>query len=168
MTTAPQTEPGDRQWKARLARAAARRARADAEFYATVAEIGGSVPQTQIATVLHTTQSNVSRWAARGREQAAQTRPGQLGGTAYEVAQRYAAGEITGEQMRDALIRWPYEPDEALPVEEWNITPVQAAPGSFEDTTGRAYDDGLLSAEDYDAILDGLADREPLAGQSQH
>jgi hypothetical protein len=71
--------------------------------------------------------------------------------------------------MLDALIRWPYEPDEALPVEEWNITPVQAAaPGSFEDTTGRAYDDGLLSAEDYDAILDGLADREPLAGQSQH
>jgi hypothetical protein len=76
MTTAPQTEPGDRQWKARLARAAARRARADAEFYATVAEIGGSVPQTQIATVLHTTQSNVSRWAARGRERPHRPGPG--------------------------------------------------------------------------------------------
>ena len=106
----------------------------------------------------------MSRWAARGREQAEQVPPGRLGRTAYEVAQRYAAGEITHEQMLAALTRWPYQLSTALPVEEWNITPVPATPGSFEDTVGRAYDDGLISADDYDTILDSLTDVEPGAG----
>lgn len=161
--------PEDREWKTRLARAAARRDRAEAEFYATVADIVARVPQTQMATVLHTTQSNVSRWAARGREQAEQVPTGRLGRTAYEVAQRYAAGEITREQMLAALTSWPYQPSEPLPVQEWNITPVPVAPGSFEDTVGRAYDDALISAEDYDTILDARAEAEadgqPAAGQ---
>lgn len=68
MSSAAQTEPaGDRQWKAQLGRATSRRARAEAEFYAAVAEVDAHVPRTEIAAVLHTTQDNVSRWAARGR-----------------------------------------------------------------------------------------------------
>lgn len=158
MSTAPHTDqPDDREWKARLARAAARRARADAEFYATVAEIGGTVPQTRIADVLHTTQSNVSRWAARGRQQAEETAPGQLGRTAYEVAQRHAAGEITREQMLDALSSWPYEPITPAPANDWYGMP-EIPPGSFEKTVGRAYTDGLITGEDYDAIVDALPD----------
>lgn len=153
----PDGRPSERAWKAQLARAFARRARAEADFYATVAEIGATVPQTQIAAALHTNQSTVSRWATRGRQQ---TPPGQLGRNAYEVAQRFAAGEITREQMLEALTRWPYRPSTPPPVEEWNITPAPAAAGSFEAAVGRAYDDGLLTAEDYDAILDALAASE--------
>lgn len=158
MSTAPRDQPDNREWKARLGRAAARRARAEAEFYSTVAEIGGTVPQTQMADVLHTTQSNVSRWAARGRKQ--QAPDGQLACTAYEVAQRYAAGEITREQMLQALIGWDYVPGEPAPANDWYGMP-NDPPGSFEETTARAYRDGLISAQDYDEILDALADPEP-------
>ena len=160
MSTAARKEPDDREWKARLGRAAARRARAEADFYSTVAEIGGAVPQTQIADVLHTTQSNVSRWAARGREQ--QLPEGQLARSPYEVAQRYAAGEITREQMLRALIKWEYVPELPAEKNDWYGGP-EFPRGSFEETTARAYRDGLLPGEDYDAILNALADPEPVA-----
>lgn len=89
---------------------------------------------------------------------AARARPGQLAGSAYEVAQRYAAGEITREQLLDALIHWPYVPEEPLPLDEWNITPVPAGPESFEETTAEAYHDGLITAEDYEKIIAALPD----------
>lgn len=167
MSTAPHThQPDDREWKARLGRAAARRARAEAEFYSTVAEIGGTVPQTHIARVLHTDQSTVSRWVKNARSQPPLP-PGQLGHTAYEVAQRYAAGEISREQMLEALIGWDYVPGEPAPENDWYGTPYNP-PGSFEKTTARAYDDGLISAEDYDEILEALADEPADEPGSEH
>lgn len=34
------------------------------------------------------------------------------GGNPYEIAQRYAIGQLTREEVVDELSRWPYEPDE--------------------------------------------------------
>jgi hypothetical protein len=79
------------------------------------------VPQSQIASVLHTTQSNVSRWASRGREQ--EVPDGSLGRPAYEVAQRYAADEITREQMLQAMIGWTCEP--SIPAPENDLSPTR-------------------------------------------
>lgn len=157
MVQTQQSTREEREWKARLSRAAARRARAEADFYSAVAEIGATVSQVHMAAVLHTSQSNVSRWAARGRAEAERVQPGQLASTPYEVAQRYAAGEISRDQMLNALVSWPYQPEEPLPVQEWDTTPVPSGAGTFEETTAEAYRDGLISAEDYDAILDSLA-----------
>lgn len=147
------------EWKQRLARAAARRARAEVEFLTTIAEIGERVPQTQIAVALHTGQPNVSRWAAKGRAYRDQIPAGQIARTPYEVIQAHAAGEITRQQMLEALSAWPYTEPDPLPVGEWDITPTPTAPGSFEATVGRAYDDGLLSAGDYDTLVQALTDR---------
>jgi hypothetical protein len=155
-TTTEHPDQADEAWKVRLSRAAARRARAEAEFYATVAELGRGVSQSQMATVLHTSQANVSRWAAKGHELAAQIPPGRLARSGYEVAQRYAVGEISREQMREALISWPWGPGPEAAPDLWNAVPVQEQ-GSFETEVGRAYDDRLISAEDYDAILTALA-----------
>jgi hypothetical protein len=76
------------------------------------------------------------------------------GATAYEVAQRYAAGEISRDQVVDQLSRWTYEPrpktagvlDDLLPEVE----------GTFEDV-GRALDDHLIDADLYDEVLHAVA-----------
>jgi len=72
-------------------------------------------------------------------------------GDPYEIAQRYAAGDITREEMIDALSRWRYAPmarmtdlaDDAGVLDE----------GTFQTTVGDAFRDGLISAEDYDEVL---------------
>lgn len=144
------------QWRAALARAAAQRDLAELDFYTAVAAIGDTVPQTQMATLLKTTQATVSRWAAKGRERAAEIPAGQPGRDPYEIAQRYALGQIPREQMLRALISWPYEQD-FVPEDYWDEIGVDPE-GGFERTTTRAFRDGLLSDADYEEILRGLSD----------
>jgi hypothetical protein len=74
--------------------------------------------------------------------------------TAYQIAERYAAGEISQEQMLSTLIQWSYAPSQRSS-EEWQVTPALDDPGSFEETVGRAHSNGLISGEEYDAILNG-------------
>jgi hypothetical protein len=154
-STTAQTPSDDRAWRSTLAKAAARRTLAEADFLATVAAMTETVSQTQMADVLHTSQANVSRWAARGREQLQRRAGGRLGGDPYEIAQRYALGQIPREEMIAALAAWPYEQD-FVPSDYWDDVGVSPERG-FENTVGRAFDDGLLSDDDYNAILDAMA-----------
>jgi len=144
----------DQQWQTRLALASARREVAELDFAAVVADVVDEVPQVKVAALLRTNQSKVSRLAATARQQAVP--PGQVARTAYEVAQRYALGELTRERMVEVLSSWAYEPSPAMNLREWDLAPAPEPAGSFEATVGRAHDEGLLSGEDYDAVLDAL------------
>ncbi|MEJ5914728.1 hypothetical protein [Pseudokineococcus sp. 1T1Z-3] len=109
-----------------------------------------------LAVELHP-QSRFSPLAALGRRQGVPS--GQVGRDAYEVAQRYALGEQTREQMLESLTTWPYEPSRGVQAGEWDLAPASEPAGSFEATVGRALDDGSLTGEDYDAVLNALANR---------
>jgi hypothetical protein len=149
-----QTPPDDHAWKATLSKAAARKSLAETDFLTTVAAMTETVSQTEVAAALHTSQANVSRWAARGREHAARRRAGRLGADPYEITQRYALGEIPRPEMIAALATWSYEQD-WVPSSYWDDIGI-SPDGGFENTVGRAFDDGLLSDEDYNAILDAM------------
>ena len=77
-------------------------------------------------------------------------RPAFSGADPYEIARRYAAGELSREQVVDELARWEYRP--GVPTDGYDWTTGDA--GEWEETVGRAFDDGLLDAETYDAIGD--------------
>jgi predicted transcriptional regulator len=110
--------------------------------------------QAEIATVLSVSQPTVHRILHEARE--AQRPQGQLGADPYEIAQRYAVADITRQEMLDALIAWPYEP-ETPHAGYWDDVGI-AASGGFSLTVGRALDNGLISDEDYDTILRAIAD----------
>ena len=67
------------------------------------------------------------------------------------MAERYALGEISRDELRATLSAWPYAPEREM-TDYWDdigITPE----GSLEATVGRAFDDGLIDDGDYDAIV---------------
>jgi hypothetical protein len=141
---------GDEEWKTRLLRAEARRALAEADLSELLAELVGQVPLEDLEDVLNVPREDLSARAARGRE-AGPVPVGQLGRDPYEIAQRHLVGEITHEQMIDALRRWRYAPaHRMLDLGDDIGVPTE---GSFGATVGRAYDDGLISGEDYDRLL---------------
>lgn len=75
--------------------------------------------------------------------------------TAYQVAERYAANEITREQMLETLINWDYAPQDPS---SGNSTPVAGHSNSFAETVGRAFKEGLISGSEYDVILKAFVD----------
>lgn len=155
-STTTQAPPDHKAWKATLAKAAARRTLAETDFLTTVAATSETVPQTEIAAALHTSQANVSRWAARGRQHAERHPAGRLGADPYEIAQRYALGQIPRDETIAVLAAWPYEQD-FVPSHYWDDLGISPA-GAFGPTVGRALREGLLNDTDYDAILDAMAD----------
>lgn len=74
--------------------------------------------------------------------------PGFSGADPYEVAQRYAAGLLTREQLVDELSRWPYRPQDHT--DGWDDL-VLTVPGSFDDVITAA-DQGLIDREAYDSV----------------
>jgi hypothetical protein len=145
-----ESPPDDQEWKARLARAEARRALAAADFCVTVAEVADRVPVRTIEDVLGASPDEVQTWITRGRE-LGPVPAGQLGRGPYEIAQRHAVGDITHEQMIDALRRWRYVPTERMTDLADDIGVLDE--GTFRTTVGDALRDRLISAEDYDSIL---------------
>ncbi|MFI5436403.1 hypothetical protein ACHMZP_31945 [Rhodococcus baikonurensis] len=116
------------------------------------------VTQKRLAEVNGVSQPAISQMLQRARIEAPDIRPGTHGGTPYEVAARRAAGEITQETMRAELIGWEYQkpmPSSAYPDVD-DVRPHAA--GGFNNQVGRALTDGFLTDEDYDVILDALAD----------
>ena len=144
----------DERWKPRLAGVEARRALAEVELCVTVAELADAVPHDEIEEVLHATSDQVALLIARGRA-LGPVPPGRLGRDAYEVAQRYAAGELTHREMIDALTTWPYVPADRMVEVDDDIG--VAVDGTFSATVGAAYDDGLISGDDYDRLLVAVA-----------
>jgi transposase-like protein len=152
------TDSTAQQWRADVARARAVVKVSDGQLRRVVVravrEQGAT--QTDVARVLGVSQPTVHRWLQEAGRRP-QEGPQALGADPYEIAQRYAAGDITREQMHDALVAWPYERDSTLDGDYWDKTdPGAAQAGTFSATVGQALTDGLLSDEEYDAILDGL------------
>ncbi|TJZ81308.1 hypothetical protein FCG67_01265 [Rhodococcus oryzae] len=114
--------------------------------------------QVALAEVENVSQPTISDLLKRARFEAPDVRPGTHGGTAYEIAARYAAGEIDSATVRRELIEWAYEkPGAPNPFPYANdVPPIKE--GGFNNQVGRALDEGLLADEDYDAVLDALAD----------
>ncbi|WP_431838587.1 hypothetical protein [Cellulomonas sp. Y8] len=143
-TTVPQREVVNRARRSRL-----RAHLAQLDYLRDLAAASGSgVTQTEIARELRVTQPAISQ----SLKTATATPPildGFHGATPYEVAERYAAGEITREQVVDELARWPYTPGDRGDGFDWTTYD----PGTFEDVT-RARRDGLLDSETYDAVLE--------------
>ncbi|GAB2454878.1 hypothetical protein HD599_003024 [Conyzicola lurida] len=77
-------------------------------------------------------------------------RPGFSGATPWEVAQRFAVGQISREQVVDELARWEYPPTELTDgIDGLLVSP----PGSFQEVF-RALDRDLIDAEIYGEIVD--------------
>lgn len=79
------------------------------------------------------------------------------GASPYEIAERYAAGDVDRDEMVRQLSAWPYARNEGLAAAhpEWDSTPCPDTPGSLEEV-GQAFDEGLIDAEAHDQILHAL------------
>ncbi|MBW4096272.1 MAG: hypothetical protein HIU81_13365 [Acidobacteria bacterium] len=78
------------------------------------------------------------------------------GAIPYEIAERYAAGDIDRPEMIRQLSVWPYvkklDPTEQLAT-EWKAILPPDPPGTFEEV-GEAFGKGLIDAEACDDVLD--------------
>jgi hypothetical protein len=111
--------------------------------------LAGSMSQRELAEAVGVTQPAISQSlgvAAR----VAPVVAGFSGADPYEVCQRYAAGELTREQVVDELVRFPYAD---APGTVGYDAYLPDAPGSFEDVV-RAFEDGLIDEPVYLAAVD--------------
>ena len=145
-----------KDWRREVARARARATVTDRQLRRAVVSAVQDQGATQgaVARVLGISQPTIHRWLQDAAQQPREG-PRALGADPYEIAQRYAAGDITREQMIDALVAWPYERDATLDGDYWDKTyPGAPQYGTFSATVGRAYDDGLISGEEYEYLAE--------------
>jgi len=72
----------------------------------------------------------------------------------WEVALRYAAGELSHDQMIEVFTAWPWTHDHFL--DDASVWPEQYVRGSWQDLV-RAADEGLLTGEDYALLFERTA-----------
>lgn len=140
----------------------ARRARARRELggldyiRAVRSAVEAGAGQREIARALGIQQPSVSQLLRQADARGVKPIPeGFSGASPYEIAERYAAGDIDRNAMIRELSAWPYVKNEGLAAaqDEWESTPYPDTPGSFEEV-GQAFDEGLIDAEAYELILD--------------
>lgn len=138
--------------RARVARVTERIAHVD--FVRAVVEAAaGGASQTEIARELHVSQPAVSQLLASAVRSVGVVPEGFSGSTPYEIAQRYAAGRISREQVIDELARWPYRSGKPSDGVDW----LTFEPGEWNEQVVPALDGGLLDDETYDAIQDRIS-----------
>ncbi|PJI85535.1 hypothetical protein [Luteimicrobium subarcticum] len=104
----------------------------------------GQVTQVELARELAVSQAAISKLAGSVED----VDPQFHGASPYEIAQRYAAGEIDRDRMIDELTRWPYDPSPA-PVDDYDALMVKE-PGSHTiGEVGRAMDEQLIDEDAY-------------------
>ncbi|WP_137725904.1 helix-turn-helix domain-containing protein [Prescottella subtropica] len=114
--------------------------------------------QVALAKIANVSQPTISDMLRRARVEAPDIRPGTHGGTPYEIAVRRAAGELDRSVALRELADWDYErPAEPNPL-PWVNDGAPIVEGSFTMQIGRALADGFLTGEDYDTLLDTLAE----------
>jgi len=106
-------------------------------------------PQVAIADALGISQAAVSKMLVRAR-----LAPEVAGDTPWEVALRYAAGELNHEQMIETFTAWPWTHDRFLDAD--SAWPEQYVRGSWQDVV-RAVDEGYLSRQDYALLFERTA-----------
>lgn len=130
-------------------------------FRALQTAVRDGLPQRDIARALNVTQSAISQALKQAASKGVGAIPeGFSGASPYEIAERYAAGDINRNEMIRQLSAWTYvkrqDPTEQLAA-EWKAILSPDAPGTFEEV-GEAFDKGLIDAEAYDRILDASDD----------
>ncbi|OOP62741.1 hypothetical protein BMF89_08375 [Arthrobacter sp. SRS-W-1-2016] len=119
------------------------------------------LPQRDIARALHITQSAISQALTKAESRGVKAIPeGFSGASPYEIAERYAAGDIDRSEMIRQLSAWPYvkAPDHTEQLSmEWKAILPPDPPGTFEEV-GEALDKGLIDGDAYDIILDAAED----------
>lgn len=114
-----------------------------------VVRLTAVMSQSELARQLRVAQPTISETLAKATK-LAPIKPGFAGATPYEIAQRFAIGEITREQLIDQLARWEYAPQSRTDgYDSLLVDP----PGTFEEVV-KAANDGLIDGVTYDAILD--------------
>jgi len=98
---------------------------------------------------LGVSQAAVSKMLVRAR-----LAPEVAGDTPWEVALRYAAGELSHEQMIETFTAWPWTHDRFLDAE--SVWPEQYVRGSWQDVV-RAADEGYISRQDYAELFEHTA-----------
>ncbi|RXR22092.1 MarR family transcriptional regulator [Oerskovia turbata] len=114
----------------------------------TLRRLAATMTQTQIAKELRISQPAVNK-ALKAAGRVPDVREGFSGASPYEIAERYAAGQIDRAQLVEELMRWPYAEQTKTDGFDWLV---EEAPGTFEEV-GRALDEGLIDDETYDAVL---------------
>jgi hypothetical protein len=110
--------------------------------------LAASMSQTEIAKVLRISQPAVHK-ALKAAERVPDVPNEFSGASPYEIAGRYAAGQIDRDRLIDELARWPYARAPRTDGVDWQV---KDASGTFEEV-GRALDGGLLDDDTYDAVL---------------
>ncbi|WP_402377944.1 hypothetical protein [Isoptericola rhizosphaerae] len=109
----------------------------------------GKYTQVTLAKQLRVSQAAVSKMV----KAVADVPEGFHGATPYEIAQQYAAGELTREQVLDELARFPYDQHPSVDDLLDDLVVVPEGAHTFAEV-GRALNDGLIDAALYDAVLD--------------
>jgi DNA-binding transcriptional regulator YdaS (Cro superfamily) len=122
-------------------------------------ELGAT--QVLLARTLGVSQPAVAQMLGRQPVRAPAIREGFSSATPFEVAERYAAGLISREQMRSELGGWDYAPRELTAGQHDDVGVEDEA--SFDGVL-RAARYGLIDDDDYEAILDAYEARAA-AGQ---
>lgn len=86
-------------WDFTVARALVHRDQANAEFLVEIAEATEEAPQRDVAAALGASQTQVHRWAAKGRELMLLRGSELFAWSAYDLIQRYARDEIRRDQL---------------------------------------------------------------------
>lgn len=112
----------------------------------------GAVTQVDLAKELRVSQAAVSKLARSVED----VPPEFHGASPYEIAQRYAAGELDRDQVVSELSAWPYHPSNTRTdgIDSLMVDP----PGAHTfDEVSRAYREGLIDADVYTSALDAVA-----------
>lgn len=113
--------------------------------------LSATMSQTAIAKALSITQPTVNS-ALKRAETIPDVPSGFSGASPYEIAERYAAGLISREQLVDELGRFPYAPTPTTDGYDWLVSEVPNTVGEV----GRALDDGLIDIDTYEAVQDSI------------
>ena len=136
-----------------------RRAVDGLDYLRVLRRLSGSMTQTDLAQSLGMTQPSISS-ALKSAAKVPEPREGFSGASPYEIAQRFAAGEIDRDQLVDELTRWEYVP---MPHTDGYDDLLILPEGTFREVA-RARRDGLIDGETYDVILHASHARELAAG----
>lgn len=141
-------------------RAKARRELGRLDYIRSVRDAVKELGQAAVARALSVSQPSISKLLAGAEARGVgPVAKGFSGAGPYEIAERYAAGDIDRDAMIRELSAWPYKRNEgaAAAAAEWESTPYVDTPGSFAEV-GRAFDEGLIDGDAYDQILDASDD----------